>query len=384
MRSVSKAREKDHWRRHRFFFAFLRPLGFLIAFFKFGYTYERMPKLQEPFILLSNHVTDFDPILVGLGMRGQAYYVASEHISRWKVFPILKYIFDPILRYKGTVGAYTVRDMLKRIKDGKNLAFFPEGVRTNDGVTCPILPSTGRLVKRSGSALVTFRLQGGYFCSPNWGEKNMRKGYFHGSVVRVIPSEKIKEMSEEEVNRVIREDLFEDAYATQARLRKKYRGKNLAERLENVLFICPQCKEKLTLHSSGSRIRCSACGYEAEYNEYGDMTGTYQTVRDWSAWEREILSEMAGKHEVLETPNASLYELKDGEQILTSEGPVSLGNGSLTVGDVTMDLSEISDMEIHGQHELVFPHRKQYYELQFGDGVGAVPFLWLYKAYKHV
>ena len=384
MSETSKAKEKDHSRRHRFLFALLRPIGFLIARLKFGYTFERMPKLNERFILLSNHVTDFDPILVGLALRGQAYFVASEHISRWKVFPILKFIFDPILRYKGTVGAYTVRDMLKRIKEGKNLAFFPEGVRTFDGVTCPILPSTGRLIKRSGSALVTYKLQGGYFCSPNWGEKNFRKGYFHGSVVHVVSSAELKAMSEEEVNRLICDDLYEDAYATQARLRKKYKGKNLAERLENVLFICPKCQGRLTMHSSGSKVTCAHCGFSSEYNEYGDLTGPYRTVRDWAVWEREVLKEMAEHGEALESPSAVLYNVHDGAETLVSEGKVSLGAGVLRVGDVSMPLSEISDMEIHGQHEVVFPRGKEYHELHIEDGVGALPFLWLFKAYKQL
>ncbi len=384
MKPETKVKEKDHWRRHRFFFELLRPVGYLIALFQFGYTYRKVPKLKEPFILLSNHVTDFDPILVGLALRKQAYFVASEHISRWKVFPLLKFIFDPILRYKGTVGAYTVRDMLKRIKEGKNLAFFPEGVRTFDGVTCPILPSTGRLVKRSGSALVTFKLQGGYFCSPNWGEKNFRKGYFHGSPVHVIPAAKLKEMSEDEINQLICDDLYEDAYETQERLHKAYRGKNLAERLENVLFICPECKDKLSLQSSGNQIHCRSCGYEATYDEYGALTGTFVTVRDWAEWERTTLSSMAENGETLSSSSAALYEVKDGKTSLVSKGSVTLGDGHMSVGDVTMALSDVSDMEIHGQHELVFARGKQYHELHLGNGVGALPFLWLYKAYKQV
>ena len=97
-----------------------------------------------------------------------------------------------------------------------------------------------------------------------------------------------------------------------------------------------------------------------------------------------MLKEMAEHGEALESPSAVLYNVHDGAETLVSEGKVSLGAGVLRVGDVSMPLSEISDMEIHGQHEVVFPRGKEYHELHLGDGVGALPFLWLFKAYKQL
>lgn len=46
---------------------------------------ENAEGLPENYIVLSNHVTDYDPLLVGVSFPGQMYFVASEHITRWDI-----------------------------------------------------------------------------------------------------------------------------------------------------------------------------------------------------------------------------------------------------------------------------------------------------------
>ncbi|MCF0135697.1 MAG: 1-acyl-sn-glycerol-3-phosphate acyltransferase, partial [Lachnospiraceae bacterium] len=257
---AKKPKVKDHYLRHRILFAVIRPLGWLVSKITVNYSYKRVPPMSEPYILLANHCTDLDPILVALGMPGQAYFVASEHITRWKVFGLLKFVFDPIIRYKGTVGAGTVKEILKKVKEKKNVAFFPEGVRTMDGRTMPIVPATARLIQRSGHALVTYKLHGGYFTSPNWGESGLRRGKLWGEPVHIYSSQELKSMSLADLTRIIDEDLAEDAYVWQQEHRQAYKGKKLAEHLENILFICPDCGKVHTMASRGDRIFCTSCG----------------------------------------------------------------------------------------------------------------------------
>ncbi|MBE6700135.1 MAG: hypothetical protein E7584_07870 [Ruminococcaceae bacterium] len=61
----------------------IRPIGFLFAKLKFNFKFKKPKKeeLPENYIVLSNHVTDYDPILVGLSFPHQMYFVASEHIT---------------------------------------------------------------------------------------------------------------------------------------------------------------------------------------------------------------------------------------------------------------------------------------------------------------
>ena len=88
-------------KRHAFFWKILRPIVALFAKLRFGYTYEIAENLPDKYIVLSNHVTDYDPIFVAASFPRQMYFVASEHVARWKtLYKLLKYLHEPIIRMK--------------------------------------------------------------------------------------------------------------------------------------------------------------------------------------------------------------------------------------------------------------------------------------------
>ena len=169
-------------KRHKIFYTLLSPLVKVYLKLKFNYSCKRGKELPENYIVLSNHATDYDPLFLGVSFPRQMYFVASEHITRFGVaYKLLKYVFAPIVRYKGTIAASTVIEIMRKTKRGGNVCVFAEGSRTWDGVTASIHPSTAKLVKAAGCGLVTFRLSGGYFTSPMWsGSKNTRKGTMLG------------------------------------------------------------------------------------------------------------------------------------------------------------------------------------------------------------
>ena len=92
-------------KRHVFFWKLLRPLAHLFVHLKFGYRCEISRKLTENYIVLANHVTDFDPVFVGASFPRQMYFVASEHVFRlgW-VSKLINFLVAPIARRKGSKG----------------------------------------------------------------------------------------------------------------------------------------------------------------------------------------------------------------------------------------------------------------------------------------
>ena len=153
-------------KKHIFFYTFLRPFVRIFLWLKFGYRCKVATELPETYIVLANHTTDYDPLFVASSFPRQMYFVGSEHIARWKfLYKLLKFAFAPIMRPKGTVAVSTTMDVLRKIRAGGNVCIFAEGARTWDGVTQPILPSTGKTVKSARSGLVTYKMVGGYFAS---------------------------------------------------------------------------------------------------------------------------------------------------------------------------------------------------------------------------
>ena len=366
-------------RRLRFFTALLRPAGYLVAKLKFGYTYEKVQNEPENYIVLSNHVTDFDPIFVGLSFPRQMFYVASEHITRWGwIYKVLKFVFEPIIRYKATVAASTVMEILRKVRKGNNVCIFAEGVRTWDGVTGPVVPATAQLIKSARCGLVTYRIEGGYFASPNWaGSSNTRRGHVHGAPVGVYTKEDLAKMSVEEIDALIKRDLHEDAYARQAVEMHRYPSKKRAEGMESLIFLCPKCRAHGTLTSKGDRVTCSACGHSFTYDEYGMLDGIdYKTVYELNQWQRAELAKDIENGVPYIAPNASLFTLEGHALSAVAEGDAHMNAEAITIGDTVIPLSSISDMGIHGRRTLIFSTTDNYYELKVPKGDNIVKFLY--------
>ncbi|MEE1032669.1 MAG: lysophospholipid acyltransferase family protein [Ruminococcus sp.] len=372
-------------KKHKLIYGFFHPPVRLFLKLKFGYTYETAKNLPENYIVLSNHVTDYDPIFVAASFPQQMYFVASEHIARWKTFfKFIDYCFAPIMRYKGSIAATTVKEVFQKVRKGDNVCIFAEGCRTWDGITCPILPSTGKMVKKARCGLVTYRLRGGYFVSPNWSNtSNTRRGPIHGAPVNIYTKEQIAKMSVDEINEIINRDLYEDAYEQQLLSPQKYSGKNLAEGMENLLFICPVCGKIDTIRTHENTVSCSACDMKFTYNEYAMLNGiSHKTVRELAKWQREQVLEAAENKLSYTADSGSLAKISNHEETIIAQGKITLSSTSLICGEKEIPLEDILDMAIHGKHGLVFTAQKTYYELLPDKEFNALKFLWLYEAYK--
>jgi len=369
--------------RHKVLWAVVRPLAAAFVFLKFGYRYKVAKNLPDHYIVLSNHTTDFDPIFVATSFPKQMYFVGSEHISRWKLaYPLLKWGFQPILRYKGTSAASTVMEMLRALRKGANVCMFPEGARSWNGVTAPILPSTGKVVKSAKCGLVTYKIEGGYFASPNWSEKGTRRGRVRGSVVNIYSSEQLAGMSVNEINTIINRDLYEDAYKRQLESPAVYRGRQIAYRMENMLSHCPNCHIMDMLFSEKDTISCKACGHSFQYTEQGMLIGTeQQTLRELFEWQKEQTLLDAANNIHYQASSAVLHTVSDHVQTTLTQGKVIMNNEALTCGDISIRLSDMTDMAMHGRHALVFSVGDAYYELLLNNYDNALKFHLLYQAH---
>ena len=284
----------DVQKRYRILYKIIRAIGKPFVCGIFNYKYEKIENVDGPYLLLANHTTDIDSAFLGLASPKQTFFVATENITRFKFWgKILMYVFGPIIHYKGMHGIRTTRQMLKKLRSGSCVAMFPEGNRTFNGRTCPIPPVTGQLAKACGAALVTYRIKGGYFLSPRW-HKNNRKGRVKGEVAGIYTAEQLKAMTAEEVNEIIRRDLFVDAYEEQRKDPYPFKGKDMAESLESTVFLCPRCGKMNHLHSKGDRFFCE-CGYEATFDEYGmleEKDGSAKTVTELDIAQRAYIDRL--------------------------------------------------------------------------------------------
>lgn len=378
MRSVD---EKAKRRHHRVVRILRAPIGVAMRLW-LNFRPAKVPDIKGPFLLLANHVTDFDPIFVVVGMKKHMYFVASANILRAGFLSkLLKRYLAPISREKGVLGAGTALDTVRSLRAGNNVAIFPEGNRSFDGLTGDMYPATVKLAKASGASLVTYRLSGGYFTSPRWGYTIFRRGRMSGEVVGVYSPEQLKAMSAEEIEQVVKRDLAVDAYADQAANPVRYRARKLAEGLECVLYTCPECGGIGSMTSSGNELKCS-CGAAVKFLDTGSLAGgKFRTIPEWTAWQRAKLAESFDSI-TLSDVNCSLYKVDANERTFIASGEISLTKDNFSACGISVAPQELSGFGIFRRNTIMFALDGVSYELRGERGFCAYKYLDMYNMFE--
>lgn len=342
----------------------------------YGFHPEKATLGKGPFLITANHNGELDPAFLAMSFPEHMYFVSSEHVFRkgW-ISKLLVYFFAPIARVKGMTDATAALNVIRAIKRNTNVCLFAEGNRSYNGVTGPIFPATGKLAKATGASLVTYRLEGGYLTTPRW-SKTTRKGHMRGYVVNVYSPEQLKQMTPEEVNDRIREDIWEDAFDRQQIKPYLYKGKDLAKVLENAIYFCPKCGEAGKMHSSGDVFSCE-CGLRARFTQTGffekvepsDPELVFTTVRDWDFWQdRRILEYAASLSDDQAAYSDEGVQLiavgaSHKDSILTVDR-LSISKSALCVGNFRFPLEDISSMALMGVYKMMFSVGGKSYELR--------------------
>ena len=334
----------------------------------FGYRAHIAKELPPaPYMVLANHTTDVDPILVGASFPQHMYFVAGESVFRMGLLSrFLSRCFAPIQRIKGSTDAQSALSILRTLKAGHSVCLFPEGNKTFTGRTLPIHPATAKLVKSAGCALITYRITGGYFTVPRW-SGTVRRGRMTGGVVCVYPAHEIKQMSVEQIARAIQDDLALDAYALQKASPIAFRGRRLAEKLETALYLCPRCGKIGTLHSKKNRFYCD-CGLSMTIDAYGFFKGVsipFETPDQWDQWQDAQMHQMAGtlaKAPAFIDEGQTLYRIGPQHELIpVASGKMALYADRFVLGGITMKLSEMTGMALVQRDQIVLSCRGEFY-----------------------
>lgn len=370
MTSSEKKEQKisnRQYRRHKFIWGIahqtLKPYLRLAVNLK----RKKSPKLQRPFIVLSNHVTNLDPVILASCIRKQCYFVASEQFYRSGFkSKILYWAFQPISKIKGSSDKLTVMKAIRCLREGKNVAIFPEGNRTFTGESGKANVATGKLIKVSAASLVTFRIDGGYLTFPRWGF-GKRKGKMSAGIVNVYPAEMLKTLSPEEITDLVNKDIYVDAYAMQDKEPVKHKGKNLAYGMECAMGVCPECEKIGTMATDKNSIFCKNCGAKATLDEYGffNKEFKFRSVLEWDRWQEEYYKKYVKNfadplQPLFKDTNVSIQTVTDDHQTK------SLGYGTFSMyldrfifepldkEEIVFEIAKVPDTSVYGKSIFCF------------------------------
>lgn len=376
-----KERLKAEKRRRRFWDAVQLLLGGWLRN-KFNFSFDRSfepADIDGPILVAINHASAYDPLFVGAAFKNKPLtFIASEHILRGKWGSFLDKNISFIPHQKGARGSRTALVAMKRMKKGESIFLAVEGEQTWNGRPMPVMPYTGKLVKGSGATLVTYLLEGAYLSAPRWAFST-RRGKVYGRPVGVYGPEVLKDMSDEEVEKLIAKDLGFDTWEWQKTRSegplgyKCSKGGNV-DGLERSVFTCPACGAFGTLVSKGDSISCS-CGFKIRMSDTGffDPAEPFETVADWEEFDRTSLRDkekflLSHEDDLFSDESISLFRIEDGHNDTeAAHGKITLscreGSFILNIGDYSFDLKEISNMTMVLANRIVFSDASGYYEL---------------------
>lgn len=357
---------------------------------RFGFTADRFRERKGPYLLLCNHVTDYDPFFLTVAAGQPPRFVASDHVLRQGLLTKLATRYSSmIIHRKGAgTGMRSAMEILKALKAGDRVGLFPEGNRTFNGVTGDIPAVTGKLARTAGVPVITYRLEGGYFTQPRWG-LGFRRGRLRGRLVHIYEPEELAGMTNEEMLARIKEDLYEDAFAAQKTSPVKYKCKAPAEGLEAAVFACPKCRGFSLLTSSADTLSC-ACGYSATMDGYGFLHedgGGERTVTELDTLQRETLRNRMAENDASaplwhdEVPVQTLGE--EHEALKTEQVTLTAYPDRIEANGRAFTAEEIAGLAITARNTLnVFLSSGEQYELTGPKSFNGLKYIYWYRIHR--
>ncbi|RIK76639.1 MAG: 1-acyl-sn-glycerol-3-phosphate acyltransferase [Planctomycetota bacterium] len=147
------------------FLKFVCRLLALVAYRIRCYGREHLPTTGGV-LLLSNHQSNLDPVIVGLTSNRRLNYMARETLFRFGPFRWLIHSLDAIPIDREGLGLAGLKETLKRLRRGEIVLMFPEGTRTRDGELASIKPGFCALARRGSVPLVPVAIDGAFQAWP--------------------------------------------------------------------------------------------------------------------------------------------------------------------------------------------------------------------------
>ncbi|MBL0387794.1 1-acyl-sn-glycerol-3-phosphate acyltransferase [Tumebacillus sp. ITR2] len=113
-------------------------------------------------MLCSNHISNWDPILLGCGMERQVHFMAKAELFKIPVVKNLVTAWGAFPVNRGAGDRQSLRTALKVLEDGKCMGLFPEGSRSKTGELGEGQTGVAFFAMRSDCAVVPIAIVGSY------------------------------------------------------------------------------------------------------------------------------------------------------------------------------------------------------------------------------
>jgi len=146
---------------------------------------ENMPKPGEPAVVVVNHVSFLDGLLLGAFLPGKPTFAVHTTIARaWWIKPFLKlfeaFPVDP-------TNPMAAKAMVRAVREGRTLVIFPEGRITVTGALMKVFDGPGMVADKADAPIIPVRLDGPQFSPFSRLRGKVRTRLFPKVTIDVLP-----------------------------------------------------------------------------------------------------------------------------------------------------------------------------------------------------
>jgi 1-acyl-sn-glycerol-3-phosphate acyltransferase len=224
--------------------------------------------LKPPFFVLSGHGSWLDFLIVAIALLPHRInYMAAYNFFRDPVLKFLMGWMGVIPKNQFTTDNLAILKTKAVIGSNGIVGIFPHGCLSNEGRPGGFAaPGIAKLLKTFKVPVIAVQINGAYLSRPRWTTR-IRRGRMEVKVTGIFNREELNSLSAEDIySRVLRFIDFDD-YLWQRKNKVTFKGKQLAEGVEGVLYKCPKCLAEFTLRSKGNILFCISCNNEALLNK---------------------------------------------------------------------------------------------------------------------
>jgi len=225
--------------------------------------------LKPPFFVLAGHGSWLDFLIVAIALfPHRINFMAAYNFFRDPVLKFLMGLMSVIPKNQFTSDNQAILKTKAVIGRKGIVGIFPHGCLSNEGRPGGFAaPSIAKLLKAFKVPVIAVQINGAYLSRPRWTTR-IRRGRIEVKVTRIFDGKELDSLSAEDIyTRVLRFIDFDD-YQWQRKNKITFKGKQLAEGAEGVLYKCPECLSEFTLRTKGNKLFCISCNNEALLNNH--------------------------------------------------------------------------------------------------------------------
>ncbi|MGB0175175.1 MAG: lysophospholipid acyltransferase family protein [Acholeplasmataceae bacterium] len=358
--------------------AFVAEIGRLVIKIMFHYRFDLKytyhdfdPKTKKPYLLIGNHATQHDPLIVGMVIKRYPYPVANAFLYTSKIQKfLLTKVVQSISKRKGQSDAQTIRKIIRSIKDEKRpVMLFPEGNATYYGEQSPVdYVSTSKLIKKLGVDVIFVNIRGGYLSHPRWG-RYMKNGHFHSHFYKLFSKEELTKLDVNTIGMKLENAMQFNDFKWNEIGQYSYPIKHRANGIEHYLYYCPICKQTQTLKGKNEHILCSKCGIVGTFDEHSQLKSPYESLVHWGNDQYNHIDKIMKKPIIT---SGLIYDVDPVKQKRKKIGvcDVTLTKDLLTIHSqppIEMPMKALRGEVITRKHKVSFDYEQKTYNLLLKD-----------------